>query len=98
MKALKITIQLSGPITPEQIVQKQLPDIDFKKYDLIVTDGRAPIWAHGYLALHYHPAKAIAINDPRLGFVVIHSHNPNIKEGTIINPEVVETESITISI
>lgn len=48
---------------------------------LVIVEGRAPIWGYGMALhkLHASPAVAIAFYDPRLGEVVVATHNQEWK-------------------
>jgi CRISPR-associated protein Csx3 len=62
-----------------------MPDIP--KGALLVIGGRAPVWRYGMAihAAHGSPAGAVATFDPRLGAVVVASHNLNFKVGQVID-------------
>jgi len=74
----------SGPIGPEE----ELPPLpQIPRGSLVVIGGRAPIWRYGraFHILHGSPAGAVATYDPRLGAVVVASHNPAFQEGQVID-------------
>ncbi len=51
----------------------------------IVLSGKGPVWLYGFLVHFYHPAKWIAVFDPRLqGAVVVQSHAPEKNTGDIV--------------
>ena len=62
-----------------------LPEIP--RGSLVIVEGRAPIWRYGMALhlLHASPAAAIAFYDPRLGAVVVASHNPQWKVGQVVD-------------
>jgi CRISPR-associated protein Csx3 len=84
------SIGVESPITPEH----QLPPMpaDLQPGELLIIEGRAPIWRYA-MALHKahgSAAGAIAVFDPRLGYVVVVSHSPKFKEGEILPSEKAE--------
>ncbi|NMB86307.1 MAG: CRISPR-associated protein Csx3 [Methanothrix sp.] len=78
------SIGVSSPITPSEPLPP-LPAIP--RGSLVVVEGRAPIWRYGMALhlLHGSPAAAIAFYDPRLGAVVVASHNPGFALGQVID-------------
>jgi CRISPR-associated protein Csx3 len=50
----------------------------------ILLNGRAPIWGYGMLLHLAHPTPAVATFDPRLGYVVVQSHDPRFEVGQIL--------------
>ena len=49
---------------------------------LFVVSGRMPIWVYAAATHRLHPAKAVAVFDPRLNMaVVVESHDPSYMEG-----------------
>jgi CRISPR-associated protein Csx3 len=53
----------------------------------ILIDGRGPIWGYGMLFHLAHATPAIAVYDPRLGYVVVQSHDSRFQVGEIITIE-----------
>lgn len=54
----------------------------------VLLNGRGPVWGYGMLAHVAHPTPAVATFDPRLGYVVIASHDARYKDGDCIaDPE-----------
>lgn len=78
------SIGVDHPITPDEALPA-LPEIS--RGALVVVEGRAPIWRYGMALhrLHGSPAGAVAFYDPRLGAVVVASHNPKWTEGQVID-------------
>lgn len=78
------SIAISSPITPTEPLPP-LPEIP--RCSLVIVEGRAPIWRYGMALhlLHGSPAAAIAFYDPRLGAVVVASHNPSFTIGQVID-------------
>jgi len=76
-------IGVDHPITPDEPLPP-LPDIP--RGALVVIEGRAPVWRYGmaFHRLHGSPAGAIGVFDPRLGAVVIASHDPRWHEGDVV--------------
>jgi CRISPR-associated protein Csx3 len=50
----------------------------------LLVNGRGPIWGYGMLFHLAHATPAIAAYDPRLGYVVIQSHDPRFQVGQIL--------------
>jgi CRISPR-associated protein Csx3 len=54
----------------------------------ILINGRAPIWGHGMSVHAAHPTPAVATFDPRLGYVVVATHDGRFSVGQILaDPE-----------
>jgi CRISPR-associated protein Csx3 len=82
-KATLIEFKIEGGITtPEEAFSIELPEVPLNRG--VILSGRAPIWFYGRLIHHYHPARWVAVYDPRLGAVVVQSHTPEVKEGDVI--------------
>jgi len=75
---LSVSITSSEPLTPH-------PEIP--RGSLVIVEGRAPIWRYGMALhlLHGSPAAAVAFYDPRLGAVVVASHNLKWSVGDVID-------------
>ena len=76
------SIGVESPITP----QEDLPPMpELQPGELLVIEGRAPIWryAQALHKAHGSAAGAIAVYDPKLGYVVVISHSPKYREGEI---------------
>lgn len=83
----QITIYSIGtdtPVTPDTPLPTT-PTI--QRGNLVVIEGRGPIWRYGLAFHHLHgsPAGAIGVYDPRLGVVIIASHSPDYKEGEVLD-------------
>lgn len=50
----------------------------------VFFSGRGPVWGYGMLLHAAHPTPATGTYDPRLGFVVVASHDERFKRGAII--------------
>lgn len=76
------SIGVESPITP----QEDLPPMPkLEPGELLIIEGRAPIWRYAMAlhAAHGSAAGAIAVYDPKLGYVVVVSHSPSFNEGEI---------------
>lgn len=74
-----------GVTTPTQFaeaVQEIEPQLEGKLPVLI--NGRGPVWGYGMLIHAAHPTPAIATYDPRLGYVVIQTHDERFQVGQIL--------------
>ena len=81
-----VEFKLEGNIVPEEAKQlTEKAEMDFSKY--IAISGRGPIWLYGMLIHKAHPAKAVFVNDPRVGFVCVMSHVKEFEEGDVLKPE-----------
>lgn len=87
---VRYDIGVDGPITPEHPLP-ELPKIP--PGDLVVIEGRAPIWRYAMALhqLHGSAAGAVATFDPRLGAVIVASHSRRWVEGQVIPPDDLET-------
>jgi CRISPR-associated protein Csx3 len=54
----------------------------------ILINGRGPIWGYGMLFHLAHATPAIAVYDPRLGYVVVQSHDPRFQVGETLTIDV----------
>ena len=77
-------IGVAQPITPAEPMP-MLPEI--LRGSLVIVEGRAPIWRYGMALhlLHGSPAAAVAFYDPKLGAVVVASHNPKWTVGQVVD-------------
>lgn len=69
---LDIFIGGNGNAAPQDLAELQLPPIDGRQGVLI--NGKAPVWLYAYLVHQCHAAMWVATMDPRLGAVVIETH------------------------
>lgn len=78
------SIGVEKPTTPDALLPP-LPPI--RRGDLVVIEGRAPVWRYGMALHHLHgsAAAAVAVYDPRLGAVVVMSHHTAFHEGQVID-------------
>lgn len=57
--------------------------------ELVFVNGRGPVWGYAMLVHGAHPTPAVATFDPRLGYVVVATHNSGFLLGQILpDPEV----------
>lgn len=84
---LEIILSGNGLIEPKEISHITLPkEIDYTKG--VIISGKAPVWLFTCLTHLLHIAKWVATFDPRLGAVVVQSHDINSPQtGDIIPPE-----------
>ncbi|MDD3769914.1 MAG: CRISPR-associated ring nuclease Crn3/Csx3 [Sulfuricurvum sp.] len=81
--AILLTFEIDDGITdPEEVFSTPLPEIPQNKG--VILSGRGPIWLYARLIHHYHPARWIAIHDPRIGYIVVQSHCKERREGEIL--------------
>jgi CRISPR-associated protein Csx3 len=81
--ATLITFDIDGGVTdPEEVFSTPLPDVPQNMG--VILSGRGPIWLYARLIHHYHPARWIAIHDPRIGYIVVQSHTKERREGEIL--------------
>jgi len=82
-KAVLVEFEIEGGVTtPKEAFSVELPPVPFGKG--VILSGRGPIWFYGRLIHHFHPAKWVAVFDPRIGAVVVQSHTKEIREGDVI--------------
>jgi CRISPR-associated protein Csx3 len=74
---------IGNTITPDELARLLPPLCDTRKG--IVISGRGPVWLFGFLIHHYHPYPWVACYDPRLGGVVVSSHQPGQRLGDVID-------------
>lgn len=77
-------IGVEAPTTPDAPLPT-MPQIP--RGELVVIEGRAPIWRYtmAFHQLHGSAAGAIAVYDPRLGAVVVASHSTAYRAGQVID-------------
>lgn len=57
----------------------------------VLINGRGPVWGYAMLVHEAHPSPAIATFDPRLGYVIVQTHDARFTLGDIIpDPETSE--------
>jgi CRISPR-associated protein Csx3 len=82
-----VEIEISdGITTPEQFaVAVQEMSHELVGAFVVFLTGRAPIWGYGMLIHAAHPSQAIATYDPRLGYVVVQSHDARFAIGQVLD-------------
>lgn len=50
----------------------------------VLVNGRGPVWGYGMVFHAAHPTPAIAAYDPRLGYVVVQSHDQRFEVGQVL--------------
>jgi CRISPR-associated protein Csx3 len=84
---LELNLKGNGLIEPSDLKNVKLPKgIDFRKG--VVIYGKAPVWLFAFLSHELHIAKWVATFDPRVGAVIVQSHDSNSpQKGDIIQSE-----------
>ncbi|MEM3974484.1 MAG: CRISPR-associated ring nuclease Crn3/Csx3 [Thermofilum sp.] len=77
-----VHFDLEGVLEPRDLQSVKPPAVNLAKG--VVLSGRGPIWLYGFLVHHYHPAKFVAVYDPRIGAVVVETHTPEREVGEVI--------------
>lgn len=82
---LEFTLPENGIISPEDLKNLKLPEsIDYRKG--VILYGKGPVWLYAYLSHELHIAKWLATFDPRIGGVVVQSHDKDSPQvGDIID-------------
>lgn len=84
-KILKIEIAGEGLVESKDIKDLQLPEeTDFTKG--VIISGKAPVWLYALLLHKLHISKRITTVDPRIGAVVVQSHDKNSPQAGDIIP------------
>ena len=86
---LEFTLPDNGIISPEELKYIDLPEgIDFRKG--VIIYGKGPVWLYAFLSHELHIAKWLATYDPRIGAVVVQSHEINSPQvGDIIDSSLI---------
>jgi len=84
LEAVLVEFEIEGGVTtPEEAFSVPLPEVPPARG--VILSGRGPVWLYGRLVHHFHPARWVAVFDPRLGgAVVVASHWPEVKPGRLI--------------
>lgn len=99
-KKLLVEIKIPDVISPrdiEPILGEVKRNISVEKFGdkVVVISGRMPIWLAGALVHYFHPAKAVAVFDPRLqGGVVVETHTIDVRIGDVVKTD--DAEKITV--
>ncbi len=78
-----VHFDLNEPITPDELREIKAPRVNAAKG--VILSGRGPVWLFCFLAHAYHPTKFVATYDPRLGGVIVESHDPTYRVGDVLN-------------
>jgi len=81
-----VKFEISGGVTTPMQFVKAVQEIEPQLQGKlpILVNGRGPIWGYGLLFHAAHPTPAIATYDPRLGYVVVQSHDERFSLGQIL--------------
>lgn len=83
---LDLRLTENGIVEPSNINDLILPDnIDTRKG--VIIYGKAPVWLYSYLIHECHSFSWVATFDPRIGGIVVQSHNNQRKIAEIIPSE-----------
>lgn len=76
----------NGVTTPEQF-SEAVQEIESQLVGAlpILINGRGPIWGYGMIFHAAHPSPAIATYDPRLGYVIVQTHDSRFQVGKTID-------------
>jgi len=81
--ATLIAFEIEGGVTtPEEVFGEELPKAPLDKG--VILSGRGPIWLFARLIHYYHPARWIAVHDPRIGYIVVQSHCKERRDGEVL--------------
>ena len=79
-----------GVTTPEEFAEAVAKTPSLAGDKPVLLNGRGPVWGYAMLAHKAHPSPAVATFDPRLGYIVVATHDARFKEGGVIaDPEAV---------
>jgi CRISPR-associated protein Csx3 len=75
-----------GVTTPEQFAEA-VQEIEAQLIGSlpILINGRGPVWGYGMLFHAAHPSPTIATYDPRLGYVIVQTHDERFQLGKTID-------------
>lgn len=81
-----VTIDIPGGITTPEEFAAAVAEIapQLAGPHLVLLTGRASVWGYGMLIHAAHPSLAIACYDPRLGYVVVATHDKRYQVGQVI--------------
>lgn len=81
----------SGSTNPEEFATAlEASKQEFVGPFVMLLGGRGPVWGYGMMMHETHASKAVATLDPRIGYVVVQSHDANYKVGQIIPVPLIE--------
>jgi len=82
-RLVKIAIP-EGITTPREFAAS-VGRLDLSGDEPVLLNGRAPVWGYAMLVHQAHATPAIAAFDPRLGYVVVASHDPRFTVGAVLD-------------
>lgn len=76
----------NGVTTPEQFAEA-VQEIESQLVGAlpILINGRGPVWGYGMIFHAAHPSPAIATYDPRLGYVIVQTHDERFQLGKTLD-------------
>lgn len=76
----------NGVTTPEQFAEA-VQEIEPQLVGAlpILINGRGPVWGYGMIFHAAHPSPAIATYDPRLGYVIVQTHDERFQLGKTLD-------------
>lgn len=90
-KARLVFFEIEGGTTaPEQFAKaldEAPPDLFSPPGRGVIISGRGPVWGYAMMIHKGHPTPWLAVNDPRLGAVVVQTHKKGLLMGQIIGLE-----------
>ena len=84
-----ITFEIPGGITTPTEFATAVAEIQIAGTLPVLLNGRGPVWGYGMLLHSAHPTPAVATFDPRIGYVVVQSHDARFAVGQILSLETV---------
>ena len=85
-----VTFEIPGGVTsPDEFAEGvSLIASDLPGSLPVFLNGRGPVWGYGMLIHAAHPTPAVAVFDPRIGYVVVATHCEQFHVGQLIpDPE-----------
>jgi len=52
---------------------------------VVLVNGRGPVWGYGMILHEAHATPAVACFDPRLGYIIVQSHDSRYEVGGTID-------------
>ena len=84
-----VKFEIPGGVTSPEEFATAVADMPSLAGELpVLVNGRGPVWGYGMLLHAAHPTPVVATYDPRLGYVVVATHDPRWVVGAVIaDPE-----------
>lgn len=77
-----------GVTTPAEFAEAVGESPELAGDKLVMLNGRGPVWGYAMLAHRAHPTPAVCTFDPRLGYVVVQTHDERFPLGAVVaDPE-----------